>query len=186
MNSTASTVDSPLPPSVEPVERAEPLVPNRIPEAQWDLIQLCVHSVRMLGVPRSVGEIFGFVFSSPRPVNFDEIVSSLGISNGSASHGLRYLRRVGAVCVTYLARDRRDHYIAETSLGRFFSGYLMENISHHLGGNVERLAAMRSRLAATAESGGHLPERVDLLLEWNRQASTMITAAAKTLSAATE
>lgn len=149
---------------------------------RWELIQLCVHVTRLLGVPRSVCEIFGFVFTSSIPVTFEDIVAGLGMSNGSASHGLRYLRRVGALSVTYLARDRRDYYVAEVSLGRLVSGYLLENVTHHLADNRERISAMRAALEA--ENGSdHLTARVELLFEWNRQVCAAISLASEALVA---
>lgn len=164
-------------------EHAPSAAPTRIPAAQWEVIQLCVHVTRLLAVPRSVREIFGYVFSSPSPVTFEDIVSDLGISNGSASHGLRYLRRIGAVAVTYIARDRRDHYVAETSLVRLINGYLMENITLQLADSRERIVAMHSALAAEPGNGpSHLPTRVEILLEWSRQVSTAIAAGTATLA----
>lgn len=155
---------------------------NQISPARWEVIQLCVHVTRLLGVPRSVCEIFGFVFSSPAPVTFEEIVAGLGMSNGSASHGLRYLRRIGALSVTYLARDRRDYYVAEMSLGRLVSGYLMENITLHLADSRERITAMRSSLETEGDlRSTHLSSRVDTLMEWNRQVSAAIALASENL-----
>jgi DNA-binding transcriptional regulator GbsR (MarR family) len=128
-----------------------------------------------------VCEIFGFVFTATTPVTFEDIVEGLGVSNGSASHGLRYLRRIGALSVTYLARDRRDYYVAEISLGRLASGYVLENITHHLADNRERISAMRSALASEEEGSSHLSSRVDVLLDWNRQVSAAIALATATI-----
>lgn len=177
-----SAVDRSISDPTEGVIPAEP-VPDRIPKSQWEVIQLCVHVTRLLAIPRSVREIFGFVFSSANPVTFDDIVAGLGISNGSASHGLRYLRRIGALSVTYVVRDRRDYYIAETSLGRLFSGYLIENLTHHLADSRERISSMRGTLETETDlRNTHLSTRVDVLLEWNRQVSAAISAASETLA----
>ena len=154
----------------------------RLPDAQWEIIRFCVQCVKFLGVPRSIGEIFGFVFTSPQPVTFEEIVSSLGISNGSASHGLRYLRRIGALGITYVARDRRDHYQAETSFRRLCSGYMMENVTLHLSDQSERLSAMRERFAGETDARcEHLPEKLETLLSWLSQAGAAVAAAAQTI-----
>ena len=179
-----SAADPSLPPSVEdPQTPPQGIGSDLIPKSQWELIQLCVHVTRLLAIPRSVREIFGFVFSSPSPVTFDDIVASLGISSGSASHGLRYLRRIGALSVTYVVRDRRDYFVAETSLARLFSGYLIENLTHHLADSRERIAAMRHVLESGNDlKAAHLSTRVEVLLEWNRQVSTAISAASETLN----
>lgn len=153
-----------------------------LPSAQWELIELCVRVTRMLGIPRSVGEIFGFVFSTTAPVTFDEVVQSLGISNGSASHGLRHLRRIGAIKATYYARDRRDYFQAETSLQKLVSGYLAETVVHKMGGMADRLQTLQTTLAESNDrESAALSERVRLLLKWNAGAGNAISAALNAL-----
>lgn len=155
--------------------------PSTLPDAQWEIIRFCVQAMRALGMPRSSGEIFGYVFTSAKPVTFDEIVSVLGISKGSASQGLRYLRRIGVLDVTYVARDRRDHFVAEKSLERLVSGYFMENVSHYLGDHTERLRQLRANSLAHPEPGHeHLPDRLKTLAEWLQQAGRALQAAAET------
>ena len=156
--------------------------PITLPSAQWELIELCVRVTQTLGIPRSEGEIFGFVFSTPTPVTFDEVVQSLGISNGSASHGLRHLRRLGAIKATYYARDRRDYFQAETSLQKLVGGYLAETVVHKMGGMAERLNTLQTHLAESNDlESAALSERVGLLLKWNAAAGTAISAALNAL-----
>ena len=135
-----------------------------LPGAQWELIELCVRVTQVLGIPRFVGEIFGFIFSTTAPVTFDEVVQALGISNGSASHGLRYLRRLGAIKVSFYARDRRDYLQVETSLHKLVSGNLAETVVHRMGGMVERLHIMQTHLTeSTNLESAAISERVALL-----------------------
>jgi DNA-binding transcriptional regulator GbsR (MarR family) len=133
-------------------------------EARWELIELCVRVTQLLGFPRSVGEIFGFIFASGRPVTFEDVVQGLGVSNGSASHGLRYLRRLGAIQAIYHARDRRDFFEAEKSLHKMVSGFVSDE-------------------ATQGERGDDpiLSERIHLLQSWNEQAASALDAALKTL-----
>ena len=153
-----------------------------LPSAQWELIELCVRVTQVLGIPRSVGEIFGFVFSTTAPVTFDEVVQALGISNGSASHGLRYLRRLGAIKVSFYARDRRDYFQAETSLQKLVNGYLAETVVHKLGGMAERLHIMQTHLVESRDlESAAISERVDLLLKWNASAGSAVSAALNAL-----
>lgn len=53
--------------------------------------------VGVLGVPRSIGQIYGLLFASPRPLSFTDITEKLDISRGSASQGLKALRDLGAI-----------------------------------------------------------------------------------------
>ncbi|MGE9296633.1 MAG: GbsR/MarR family transcriptional regulator, partial [Puniceicoccales bacterium] len=61
-------------------------------ELESETVAIFVRIVQALGLPRSVGQIYGLIYISPHPVCMDELVSRLGISLGSASQGLRQLR----------------------------------------------------------------------------------------------
>lgn len=111
------------------------------------VIGLFVNAVKMLGMPKSVGEIYGLLFISPDPVPLDALVARLHISKGSASQGLKLLRAFGAVKQVYVGGDRRDHYAAETELKKLAAGFVREEIKPHLesgGQRLERLQAMTS------------------------------------------
>ena len=55
--------------------------------------------IQIFGVPKSVGQIYGLLYASPVPLSFSDIVERLGISKGSASQGLQFLRSLGAIKV---------------------------------------------------------------------------------------
>jgi len=100
MNSEAlrSESDEPHPASAD---RSAPPKAFASSDSKWELIQLFVRVTQVLGIPRSVGEIFGFIFTSPSPVAFDEIVEALGVSSGSASR-MRELDWAVVLPATYL------------------------------------------------------------------------------------
>src|SRR6201994_3494474 len=83
---------------------------------QHECINLFVHAAQMLSIPRSVGEIYGLLYSSQEPLAMDEVIDRLSMSKGSGSQGLRWLRDIGAVRTSYVAGDRRDFFVAETEL----------------------------------------------------------------------
>ncbi|PAW60954.1 MAG: hypothetical protein B9S36_07360, partial [Verrucomicrobiia bacterium Tous-C2TDCM] len=95
---------------------SEPLLAERLHPVEAEFVRFFVHLATTVGLPRSVGEIFGLLFASATPVAFDEVVSRLGISKGSASQGLRLLTKIGAVSQVYIQRDRRSFYEAETRM----------------------------------------------------------------------
>ncbi|MFA7345100.1 MAG: hypothetical protein WC003_12425, partial [Terrimicrobiaceae bacterium] len=51
----------------------------------------------LFGNPRSHGQVYGILFSSPVPLTMEEITNRIGISMGSVSIGLRALEEFGAV-----------------------------------------------------------------------------------------
>jgi HTH-type transcriptional regulator, glycine betaine synthesis regulator len=135
----------------------------------WAIVDVCVRTAQVLGVPRSTGEIFGLIFCSPRPVSFDDVVRILKLSNGTTSHGLRYLKRLGAVRSCYVAQERKDFYVAETSLKKMMSSLFAENVITHLGGSAEHLERLRA--AALPESGldSNVLYCIDQMIGWNQQ-----------------
>ena len=80
---------------------------------ETQVIQFFVDGVKVLGLPRSIGEIYGLLFISPDPLALDDLVERLGISKGSASQGLRALKTLGAVKEIEVEGSRRSGYVAK-------------------------------------------------------------------------
>ena len=55
------------------------------------LISFFKDGAKIVGLPGSVGEIFGLLFASPKPLTMADLVERLHISKGSASQGLKML-----------------------------------------------------------------------------------------------
>ena len=96
------------------------------------LISFFVDGVRMIGLPPSVGQIYGLLFASPEPLALDDFVRKLSISKGSASQGLRGLRQLGAVREVAGPDERRTYFRAETQLKKLVGGFISEEIQPHL------------------------------------------------------
>ena len=111
-------------------------------------IDFFVRLMGMMGMPRSVGEIYGLLYFSDKPLPMDAVASRLGISIGSASQGLKTLRSLKAVRSTYVPGDRRDHYVAESEFRRLFSTFIRDEITPHLDSAKERIARMEKILAS--------------------------------------
>ena len=156
--------------AVATAESAEaPQLADTLSDVQLDIIDICVRASQAVGIPRSMGEIFGLIFTSPKPVNFDDVVRSLGISSGSASHGLRKMCRLGIIRTCYVARDRRDHYTFETSFRNIVLALLEENLVVHVCWADEQIERLRSRVSDDATVHQNLTSRVDLLGDWSVQ-----------------
>ena len=57
-------------------------------QLELESIDFFVRMMGILGMPRSVGEIYGLLYFSENPLSMDQIVQKLGMSLGSASQGL--------------------------------------------------------------------------------------------------
>ena len=114
---------------------------------ETQVIQFFVDGVKVLGLPRSIGEIYGLLFISPDPLALDDLVERLGISKGSASQGLRALKTLGAVREMEVEGSRRSYYSASIELKRLVGGFIREQVRPHLEsgqskvGNLLQIAA---------------------------------------------
>ena len=120
---------------------------NEVPEVlELESIDFFVRLMNLLGLPRSVGEIYGLLYFNPTPLTMDQVASKLEISIGSASQGLKTLRSLKAVKTTYVQGDRRDHYLAESEIRRLFSTFLNDEILPHLESAKDRIKRMEKEM----------------------------------------
>lgn len=106
------------------------------------VIDVFVDGVKVIGLPKSLGEIYGLLFVSPQPLALDDVVRKLELSKGSASQGLRMLRELGAVKEAESNGSRRTLYQPDVDLKRLVGGFIREQVRPHLEsgkGKVGRL-----------------------------------------------
>ena len=142
-------------------------------------IDFFVRMMSMLGMPRSVGEIYGLLYFSRSPLPMDQIVNRLGISLGSASQGLKTLRSLKAVRTSYVPGDRRDHYLAETEFRRLFSNFIKEEILPHMESAQDRITRMEDSLSELNASDDEFYKiRIEKLKRLSRAGSRLLPALA--------
>lgn len=112
------------------------------------VIQFFVDGVKVLGLPRSIGEIYGLLFISPDPLALDDLVERLGISKGSASQGLRALKTLGAVREMEVEGSRRSYYAASIELKRLVGGFIREQVRPHLESGQSKVGTLLETAAA--------------------------------------
>lgn len=142
--------------------------PPALTPFQREAVELFVGAFAVLSLPRSLGEIYGLLYSSEEPLAFDDLVTRLELSKGSVSEGLRLLRSLGAVSLVPVPDSRKDHFTAETSLRKLAGGYLRDRIEPYLTGGEERLAALRRSIDADRSKGEFQQQRINQLLSWLR------------------
>ena len=152
-------------------------------EFEHECVQLFSEFVQVLGLPRSAGQIYGLLFSSPRPLCFSDIVERLEISKGSASQGLQLLRTLGAIRPLATEGGRsddqpvgkaRDYYEPELSLRKLVSGILQERIVPMTTTGSNHFARMRRLAETDTEQSIFLLGRVKQLETWRRRFRTAL------------
>ncbi len=140
------------------------------------VVDFFVDGVRVLGLPRSIGEIYGLLFISQSPLSLDDLVNRLRISKGSASQGLRMLKGLGAVREAQNGVDRRTYYEPATELKRLVGGFIREQIRPHMdSGKIKltRLAKVTEEID-DAERRKFSAERIQRLDKWMRSGSKVL------------
>ena len=144
---------------------------------ELEVIDIFVSIVRMLGIPKSVAEIYGLLFVSPEPLPLDGIVDRLRISKGSVSQGLKLLRAFGGVKTTYVAGDRRDHYVAEIELKMLVAGFMRGEIQPRLENGKQRLVhveEIQEQLNAEDRRKNFYGVRVRKLKQWHDRSQGLL------------
>ena len=150
---------------------------------ELQVVAMFVDGVRVLGLPRSIGEIYGLLFISQSGLSLDDIVRRLHISKGSASQGLRMLKSLGAVRETDGDAERRTYYEPAIELKRLAGGFIREQVRPHLESGKTKI----SRLAENArdiddpERRKFLSERVERLETWMRSGGRVLPVLQKLL-----
>ncbi len=139
-------------------------------ELEAEVIGLFIQISHALAQPRSLAEIYGLLFISARPLAMDDLIARLGLSKGSASQGLRFLRHAGAIKMVYVPADRRVHYEAVAELRNLVTSFLRDQIVPHLDSNHSRLEEI-SRLVKQLPPGerARVSARVSMLQSWEKK-----------------
>lgn len=162
-------------PSAATDQAPEPAASAELSALEVEVIGLFVNAVKLLGMPKSVGEIYGLLYISPVPLPLDSLVGRLNISKGSASQGLKVLRAFGAVKQVYVARDRRDHYSAETELKKLAAGFIREEIKPRMDSGAQRLERLRALCSTEeTETAEHYRNRVSKLGQWHARSGEIL------------
>lgn len=141
-------------------------------------IDFFVRLMGILGMPRSVGEIYGLLYFSEKPLPMDKISSRLEISIGSTSQGLKTLKSLKAIRSTYVAGDRRDHYLAETEFRRLFSTFINDEIMPHLESANDRISRMEDSLSPSEKNNDFYLVRLEKLKKLTKTGSRLLPALA--------
>ena len=158
-----------------PSDRLAPSAPEQLSPAEREVLDFFVHIGKYLSLPRSVGEIYGFLFARGEKLTLDDLVDQLAISKGSASQGLRMLRGVGAVRVSHLPGDRKDYFEAEAELPALVRGFLRDQLVVKLEHADQRLDRLRSVVDdPTSDAPDGLSGRVERLQSWHNKARRLV------------
>ena len=149
---------------------------NKLDSIEHQMVNIFVDGARILGLPPSIGEIYGLLFISPTPLALDDFVERLGISKGSVSQGLRMLKGLRAVREVESASDRRTYYEPAIELKRLAGGFIREQVRPHFKSAETRIRdlAEKAQEIDDPESRKFLRARIERIDTWRRSTNKLL------------
>ncbi|MEI6072069.1 MAG: hypothetical protein WCS31_09770 [Verrucomicrobiae bacterium] len=149
--------------------------PARLSELDIEAIEMFIGFLKLLGLPKSVGEIYGLLFVAPRALSMDDLIERLQISIGAASQGLKLLRSVGAVKVVYMPGERRDHYVADLELSKFATSFIKDELNPRMKTALQRIKRMETEAMLMNEHDKKITfQRIERLKHWMERGQKMM------------
>lgn len=156
------------------------------------LVDIFTDLAELFGNPKSYGQIYGLLFAHETPLSMEDIARRLGISQGSASQGLRQLEAFGAVVKERADGSRQALYTAKLEMKLLISGFLKERVIPRLESTESRIKALRASLnshpsslnssfSSQPSSLASMRFRLDRVAKWHRSARTILPLARKIL-----
>lgn len=120
---------------------------------QGELIEALGNLCRRFGLPRTLGQIYGLLFFSERPLSLDEISERLGVSKASVSIGTRQLAGWGVIRSVWVPGNRRDHFEVEADIAGVLRKAYTEYIKPRLDRTQHRFEHLENSLARDLADG---------------------------------
>ncbi len=144
-------------------------------EVETEVIDIFVRAAQVIGLPKSIGEIYGLLFIMPAPMSMDQIMGKLQISLGTASQGLKQLRAFKAVKAVYIPGQRKDFFSAESEFRKLMAGFFKEEVSPQLEVTAERLQVLKPLLEnVSGDRAGHYRNRIEKIERWQKNGLNLI------------
>ena len=78
------------------------------------------------GINRTVAQVHALLFISPKPLNADQIVETLGVARSNVSTSLKELQSWGIIKLVHSMGDKRDHFESMKDVWELFRVVLNE------------------------------------------------------------
>jgi DNA-binding transcriptional regulator GbsR (MarR family) len=91
------------------------------------------------GINRTVAQTHALLFISPKPLNADDIVETLGVARSNVSTSLKELQGWGIVKLTHVMGDKRDHFESMKDVWEMFRVVLNERKRREIDPTMQML-----------------------------------------------
>ncbi len=157
---------------------------DRVHELQHGTMDTMGRITTFWGFSKIMGQLYGLLYLSAKPLTLDEMAESLSVSKGNVSVNVRALERWNMVRQVWIKGDRKDFYEAETDFWKIIRGVLKERekkeFDQALGaiGGLRRKGEelhRREKSAETAFAVERLKKLEDFISTMDQLVSMMLT-----------
>ena len=136
------------------------------------------------GINRTVAQIHALLYLSDRPLNAEEIATTLGVARSNVSNSLRELQGWGIVKITHILGDRRDHFDSMKDVWEMFRIIVDERKKREADPVLNMLREAVTEAKKPGAADAHTRERLaemlqffDLMTGWVEQTRKLPTPA---------
>ncbi len=123
-------------------------------EHRKEMVMAAGSMSQLLGYPKSVGKIYGYLFFSLEPLSLGDISQELGISKGSASSGVRQLIKWNVVRQTWgVQGDRKEYFEAIWEVRALFKSGFVDFVKPRVVSSKRRIDEIQRALREDFEGG---------------------------------
>ena len=91
------------------------------------------------GINRTVAQVHALLFISPKPLNADDLVATLGVARSNVSTSLKELQGWGIVKLVHILGDKRDHFESMKDVWEMFRVVLSERKRREIDPTMQML-----------------------------------------------
>jgi DNA-binding transcriptional regulator GbsR (MarR family) len=120
------------------------------------------------GINRTVAQVHALLFISPKPLNAEDIATTLSVARSNVSTSLRELQGWGIVRAIHVLGDRRDHFESVKDVWEIFRIVAEERKRREIDPTVRVLRECVEDLRATGTGEGdkYTRQRLESMLEF--------------------
>jgi DNA-binding transcriptional regulator GbsR (MarR family) len=112
------------------------------------------------GINRTVAQVHALLFISPKPLNADDIVDTLGVARSNVSTSLKELQGWGIVKRVHLPSDQRDHFESMKDVWEMFRVVLDERKKREIDPTMRMLRECIAEADADKETDEYTEQRL--------------------------
>jgi DNA-binding transcriptional regulator GbsR (MarR family) len=112
------------------------------------------------GINRTVAQVHALLFISPKPLNAEDIMETLGVARSNVSTSLKELQSWGIIKLVHNMGDKRDHFESMKDVWELFRVVLNERKRREIDPTTQMLNECIAEAAKDKATDAYTQERL--------------------------